>query len=720
MSDPSPPSDSASGRLSFAAAGRLLRSSADEQETAPPCDSASDASLPGPPPGYRIERLLGAGGGGVVYLAFRDGSERALALKVLRAMAGDSRSVRRAWRELDLLDSLHLAAVPRLIDYGQFDGHLFFTTEFVPGMPLDLHADQARLDRRGRVELLARAADAVQLLNERGIIHRDLKPSNIIVPPDGNPMIVDLGLAHIMTVGGETLTTEGTPLGTPAFMAPEQARGENSAISTRADVFGLAATGYKLLTGDTPFDTDSSIHEAIRRVAFDQPREPRALDPALPRPLAAVLFKAASRDPGARYTTAAEFAADLRRFLRAEPVEAGTPGALSRLVRFALRRPILITAAACLLIALGTVLFTAFFVHIALVKPDRLVATENPTTLSLLSRGGRVLHTWRPPEGGLGNFIDFTTRSDGEPRRLILTVLPFRSGHNVVRSLTAWTFERTPRKVWELDHPGVRGDLHPVLAAEVVRQHAFMARPRFILADIFPEDRYPDCPGPEIVAAFNVVGGSTTALVVLDGRGRVRYQIWHHGVLEHFYWAPESRILLACGDTTDYYLNQLVPPDHASDEWLRERPLIVFAVRPELDTFHGCINYRYTTETSPATHEDTLVFRGWDSPAAAPLWYKLFFCETFAGMDGSLLELSWDYWEHPDGPRLRSVVRRSDSGVGVHLSLDPRTGDVLRRSTSDRFKTVSPSTPPESFDLIDFPSIRPDLLERARQAGGAN
>ncbi|MFM9995577.1 MAG: serine/threonine protein kinase [Phycisphaerales bacterium] len=293
--------------------------------------------------GYTLHRLLGRGGGGAVYLATRDGSDRRLALKLLNQRLGEGPAAQRAWRELDVLSQLHLAATPRVIDYGLHDGRLFIATEYVEGLPLDRHCDlggpplgnpplggaapggpslrdgfpsgstdaesergsasegsgasaprahahphatsaspahlpdsspahpttaspphdaQARttplrwtLNLRERAELLARVADAVHALHEHGVIHRDIKPSNVIIDTHGDPVIIDLGLAALIADDVHaSLTAEGVPIGSPAFMAPEQARGERSLISTRSDVYGLGAAAYVVLTGHTPHD----------------------------------------------------------------------------------------------------------------------------------------------------------------------------------------------------------------------------------------------------------------------------------------------------------------------------------------------------------------------------------------------------------------------------------------------------------------------------------
>src|SRR5204863_9833043 len=138
------------------------------------------------------------------------------------------------------------------------------------------------------VALLAKVADAVQTLHEHGVIHRDLKPANILIDRRGEPVLVDLGLARTENDLSVTLTGDG-PLGTIAFMSPEQARGEQTKISTRSDVYSLGATAYLLLTGQTPHNLAVPLHEAIRRITTESGRPPHRLDSSLPKPLAAIL-----------------------------------------------------------------------------------------------------------------------------------------------------------------------------------------------------------------------------------------------------------------------------------------------------------------------------------------------------------------------------------------------------------------------------------------------
>ncbi|MCI0674600.1 MAG: serine/threonine protein kinase [Phycisphaerales bacterium] len=301
--------------MSFPSASRLIGLLLDESES----DQA--AGLP-EIDGYFVDRQLGRGGGGEVFLAFRERGGEALAVKLLgNSMGTNAKADKRAWRELDVLMELRVPGVLPVQDYGIADGRLYIATAHVEGLALDDHCEQNQLDLRERVELLSRVADVVQGFHEHGVIHRDLKPSNIIVRHDGHPVVIDFGIASLLDQdSADTLTSTGSPIGTLGFMSPEQARGEKQHFSTRTDVYGLGAIACLVLTGKTPHDVDTAMHEAIRRVAQDAPRNPLDLNPALPKPLAQIIVRATASNPLERYASAALFAEDLRRWLRNEPI----------------------------------------------------------------------------------------------------------------------------------------------------------------------------------------------------------------------------------------------------------------------------------------------------------------------------------------------------------------------------------------------------------------
>lgn len=329
---------------SHSIAKRLFQELAEDDR---PANAGS--SLP-PIKDYLLMRHLGGGGGGDVYLAVRRGSDRLVAIKWLRAAMNQGPSEQRVWRELDILTQLRVSGVPRVLDHGVHEGRLYFVTDYIDGAGL-LDACQT-FGLAQKAKALADLADVVQSLHERGVLHRDIKPSNVLIDRSGQPVVVDMGIAQLISAeSGSTITETGRPVGTPAYMAPEQARGDKPAISTRSDVYGMGAVGMHLLCGQTPHPSSLGLHEMIRRVGQDPARNPRAVNPALPASLGAILAKATAFLPEQRYASAAAFAADLRRWLHNEPVEAAPPSMWARLNLYRKRRKgsFAMAVAACVL-----------------------------------------------------------------------------------------------------------------------------------------------------------------------------------------------------------------------------------------------------------------------------------------------------------------------------------------------------------------------------------
>jgi eukaryotic-like serine/threonine-protein kinase len=271
--------------------------------------------------GYVLDQLLGRGAGGCVYMGFWGNSEEAVAVKVLAKPLGNQKRDQRAWRELDVLSHLNVAGVPRVLDYGIADGHMYITTRLVEGKTLQQHCELAKLSIQDRVRLLIALAELVQTVHEHGVIHRDLKPTNIIIQPNGTPVLLDFGIASLIeSASPDALTVDGDPIGTVGYMSPEQARGDRHGISSRSDIYALGAIAFQMFTGQTPHDLNVALHEAIRRVAQVPGRNPLDLNPQLPKSLSCVIARALEIRPEDRYASAAALADDLRRWLRHEPI----------------------------------------------------------------------------------------------------------------------------------------------------------------------------------------------------------------------------------------------------------------------------------------------------------------------------------------------------------------------------------------------------------------
>ncbi len=294
-------------------------------------------------PGYRVEALLGRGGMGVVYRAWHLRLNRAVALKML--LAGPwarLEELERFLREAQAVAALRHANIVQVYDVGDADGRSWFTMELVEGGNL---AEKIRgVPQAGHqaAALVATLADAIHAAHQSGIVHRDLKPANILLTSDGTPKVTDFGLARRLE-GDRGLTLSGLPMGTPSYMAPEQARGEKRAIGPATDIYALGAILYELLTGRPPFRAESAT-ATLQQVAADEPVPPSRLNPQAPRDLETICLKCLHKEPGCRYASARELADDLRRFLNDEPIRARPPGRWERSLRWLRHHPALAVA----------------------------------------------------------------------------------------------------------------------------------------------------------------------------------------------------------------------------------------------------------------------------------------------------------------------------------------------------------------------------------------
>jgi hypothetical protein len=298
----------------------------------------------GPAPGSRLDQFdliecLGTGAFGQVFKAIDTELDRPVAVKVLRGGAGASRDdVDRFLREARSAARLRHPGIVAVHAAGQTpDGSPFLVEEFVSGTTLAARIKDGPVNHRAGAEVVAHLADALAYAHTHGVVHRDVKPSNVMLDTDGRPHLMDFGLAKRET-DEPPETVEGQVLGTPAYMSPEQARGESRRVDGRSDVYSLGVVLYELLTGERPFRGNRRM--LLLQVLEDEPRPPRRLNDKVPRDLETIALKAMAKAPGRRYATAADLADDLRRFLRGEPVKARPAGMAVRVWRWARRNPV--------------------------------------------------------------------------------------------------------------------------------------------------------------------------------------------------------------------------------------------------------------------------------------------------------------------------------------------------------------------------------------------
>lgn len=308
---------------------------------------AAEATAPIVVPGYRILRRIGGGGMGIVFEAEQESPRRRVALKIMRSAVPSPDAARRFRLEAHALARLQHPNIAQIFAAGSFEGPAgvqpYLAMEFVEGEVLGVAARRRDLSIGQRVELVAATCDALQHAHQRGVIHRDLKPANILVvddsapsggsgsnrTPDGElvglrPKVLDFGVARVLEEGGTTRATlDGQLVGTIPYMSPEQAASASDDVDTRSDVYAIGVIAFELLTGRLPYDLgDKGPLDAARVIRDEDPLRLSSIDRRLAGDLESVIGKALEKDRDARYQSASEFAADLRRFLRGEPVSA--------------------------------------------------------------------------------------------------------------------------------------------------------------------------------------------------------------------------------------------------------------------------------------------------------------------------------------------------------------------------------------------------------------
>jgi WD40 repeat protein len=328
---------------------------------------------------YMLFEPIGRGGMGVVYRARQRSLNRLVALKMIRAgqfVTADE--LRRFQNEAEAAATLDHPNIVPIFEVGKYRRHHFFSMKLISGSSLaDRLADYAA-DPRSAARLLVTVARAVHHAHQRGILHRDLKPANILVDEQGQPYVADFGLARRLEADSG-LTQSGAVMGTPSYMAPEQASGQRTAVSTATDVYGLGTILFAMLTGRAPFAADS-MAETLQQVRERAPEPPSRLNRRVHRDLEIICLKCLDKDPGRRYRSAEALAEDLDRWLSGMPILARPVGQMERLWRWSRRKPAL--AAASLVALIGLVATTAVSATLAVKQAQaaRDIRTERDKT----------------------------------------------------------------------------------------------------------------------------------------------------------------------------------------------------------------------------------------------------------------------------------------------------------------------------------------------------
>ncbi len=278
-------------------------------------DSEHDLDIPG----FQIRRVLVKGKVAVVYDAYQDNPGRPVALKVFKSTTDDDKKIKRFFQEADILLRLQHPGLAKLLQTGMCmtsEGkHHYHVFEPIEGIPITSHAELCGLDTRARLGVFLRVCDIVSYVHEQGILHRNLKPENILVTQDGQPKLIDFGLARLV-IGAPKLTTRGNIVGNLTYLSPEQTSGNSEDLDARMDLYALGGIGYTLLAGHPPFDfKGKNLGQALSVILNEVPVKLGAFNPMFKGDLERVFARTLEKDKNARHESVAAFASDLREHL---------------------------------------------------------------------------------------------------------------------------------------------------------------------------------------------------------------------------------------------------------------------------------------------------------------------------------------------------------------------------------------------------------------------
>jgi hypothetical protein len=344
---------------------------------------------------YRILRLVGEGGMGVVYEAEQDPFRRTVALKIIKPGIASPELLRRFEQESQALGRLQHPGIARIYDAGTADTGFgpqpYFAMEFIHGKNVKDYAEGRHLNTRQRLEIVAKIADAVHHAHQRGLIHRDLKPANILVDETGQPKVLDFGVARATDSDAQATsnTDMGQLVGTLAYMSPEQVLADPLGLDTRSDVYALGVILYELLAGRMPYTITKKLDETIHAIREEDPAKLSQISRSYRGDVETIVAKALEKDKTRRYGSAAELAADITRYLKDEPIVAHPPSAGYQIQKFARRHKAFVTGVAAVFIALLSGIATSTWLAVrarraeavAVEARDRSVQAEAKTAL---------------------------------------------------------------------------------------------------------------------------------------------------------------------------------------------------------------------------------------------------------------------------------------------------------------------------------------------------
>jgi len=545
----------------------------------------------------RIDRVIAAGGMGVVYLAEQQQPRRLVALKLLRAGVASESSLRRLEYEAEILARLRHPNIAEIHEAGTHVGLPYFVMEYIEdALPITEYADARRLSTRDRLKLIEQACEAVHYGHQRGVIHRDLKPANILVDEAGRVKVIDFGIARATDadIALTTLQTEtGQLIGTLQYMSPEQCAADPHEIDVRSDVYSLGVVLYELLCGRLPYNvTGATLASAARVICEQTPPRPSSITkrtrsaskrhigtrsaskrpcsstpsvserattaprseedherveprdagfPLVKGDLERIILKSLEKDRDQRYQSAADLLRDIRHYQNREPIEAKPPNLWTRTLRWVGRHPAWATAMTCTLIYTMSIVLTLASVWYLRMRPHEVVVSPGGKEARLLAVSGHIISDWTTGVGAIcdAHLVEPCADYDGGP----LAVIGFIRAYDTSYGSDVCAFDLSQNA----EEPIWRGELKPADLPKNISDLGYQAdefAPGIVMVeDFFPEKNA----GSEVLTVHKHDTYSHCVIRIYDINGRTLYEVWHDGTVGECRWDEKSRLLLCNG-----------------------------------------------------------------------------------------------------------------------------------------------------------------------------